>query len=81
MLGYSALELIETGWLSITHPADQARCVQAYERLLRDQPPYVEIEKRYIHKTGRTVSARLRMSMIELDGTYQFVAHVEERQL
>ena len=78
MLGYSAVELIELGWFSITHPADRPRTLQAYEELLREQRSYVELEKRYIHKQGHTVFARLRMSVIDLDGTYQFVAHVEE---
>ena len=78
MLGYSPLELTELGWLGIIHPADQERCVQAYKRLLRDQLSYVELETRYIHRQGRTVSARLRISMVDIDGTYQFAAHVEE---
>jgi PAS domain S-box-containing protein len=78
MLGYSAVELIELGWFSITHPADRVRTLQAYEELLREQPSCVELEKRYIDKRGHTVFARLRMSIIDLEGTYQFVAHVEE---
>jgi PAS domain S-box-containing protein len=77
MLGYSALELTELGWLGITHPADHERSVQAYQRLLRDHSS-VELETRYIHKQGRTVTARLRISLVALDGTYQFAAHVAE---
>ena len=78
MLGYSAGELIQLGWFSITHPADQERSLEAYQRLLRDQSSYIEIEKRYMHKEGRTVPTRLRMSLVDLDGSYQFLAHVEE---
>jgi PAS domain S-box-containing protein len=78
MLGYSSAELTGLGWLSITHPADQERSLEAYERLSGEQVPYVELKKRYIHKQGHTVSARLRMSMVDLDGMHQFVAHVEE---
>ena len=78
LLGYSAAELTALGWFRITHPDDRQGSLQAYERLLRDQPSYVELEKRYIHKQGHTVFARLRMSAIDLDGSFQFVAHVEE---
>jgi PAS domain S-box-containing protein len=77
MLGYSAAELSELGWLSITHPADQELSLEAYKRLLSDQLSYVEIEKRYIHKEGHSVAARLTISVIELEGAYQFVSHVE----
>ena len=78
MLGYSAAELTALGWSRITHPDDRERSSQAYERLLRDQPSYIELEKRYIHKEGYPVLARLRMSAVDLDGSFQFVAHVEE---
>ena len=78
MLGYSAAELTALGWLDLTHPDDQERSLQAYQRLDRDQVPYVQLEKRYLHRQGHTVSVRVRMSVIEYDGTFQFVAHVEE---
>ena len=78
MLGYSAAELTALGWLDLTHPDDRERSLHAYQRLDRDQVPYVELEKRYLHKQGHTVSARVRMSVIEYDGSFQFVAHVEE---
>jgi PAS domain S-box-containing protein len=78
MLGHSAAELTALGWLHITQPDDQERCLQAYERLLRDQASYVEFEKRYIHKQGHTVTARLRMSVVDLGGSSEFVAHVED---
>ena len=78
MLGYSSAELTALGWLDLTHPDDRERSLQAYQRLDRDQVPYVEFEKRYMHKQGHTVYARVRMSVIEYDGSFQFVAHVEE---
>ena len=78
MLGYSAAELTALGWLDPTHPDDRERSLQAYQRLERDQVPYVELEKRYLHKQGQTVSARVRMTVIEYAGSFQFVAHVEE---
>ena len=78
MLGYSAAELTALGGLDLTHPDDQERSLQAYQRLDRDQVPYVELEKRYLHKQGHAISARVRMSVIEYDGSFQFVAHVEE---
>jgi PAS domain S-box-containing protein len=78
MLGYSAAELTALGWSDVTHPDDRERSVQAYERLVQGEGPHVELEKRYVHKQGHTVFARVRMSVIEYDGSFQFVAHVEE---
>jgi PAS domain S-box-containing protein len=78
MLGYSAAELTALGWIDVTHPEDREHSLQAYERLEQGQVPHVELEKRYLHKQGHTVWARLRMSVIEYDGSFQFVAHVEE---
>jgi PAS domain S-box-containing protein len=78
MLGYSAAELTALGWIDLTHPDDRERSIQAYERLEQGQVTCVELEKRYLHKQGHTVSARVRMSVIEYDGSFQFVAHVEE---
>jgi PAS domain S-box-containing protein len=78
MLGYAAAEMTALGWMDVTHPDDRERSVQAYELLVQGQGAYVELEKRYIHKQGHTVLARIRMSVIEYDGSYQFVAHVEE---
>jgi len=78
MLGYTASELTAMGTARITHPDDRERSLHAYERLVHERPPYVELEKRYLHKEGHAVSARLRMSAIDLDGFLQFVAHIEE---
>jgi PAS domain S-box-containing protein len=78
MLGYSAAELTALGWLDLTHPDDRERSLQAYEQLTQGQVPYVVLEKRYLHKQGHTVWVRLRLSVIEYDGSFQFVAHVEE---
>jgi PAS domain S-box-containing protein len=78
MLGYSAAELAALGWLRITHPDNQAGCLQAYERLLRGEASCVEFEQRYIHKQGHTVTARLRMSVVDLGGSFEFVAYVDD---
>ena len=78
MLGYSAAELTALGWSGVTHPDDRERSLEAYERLVQGEGPHVELEKRYVHKQGHTIFARVRMSVIEYDGSFQFVAHVEE---
>jgi PAS domain S-box-containing protein len=78
MLGYAAGELTALGWAKITHPDDLERSLQAYERLVEDSLPYIELEKRYLHKEGHAVPARVRISVIEYDGSFQFVSHVEE---
>jgi PAS domain S-box-containing protein len=67
MLGYTAEELLTLGWRNILHPDDQDEFL-----------PSVECLKRYIHKEGHTVFARLSMSAIDLDGSCEFLAHVQE---
>ena len=78
MLGYTAEELLALGWCDITHPDDQEECLQVYQRMLVDRETSVEFLKRYVHKQGHTVSARLSMSAIDLDGSCEFLAHVQE---
>uniref|UniRef100_Q029L5 Putative PAS/PAC sensor protein n=1 Tax=Solibacter usitatus (strain Ellin6076) TaxID=234267 RepID=Q029L5_SOLUE len=78
MLGYSAEELLELGWWDITHPEDQEQCLRIYQQMLLEHESSVEFLKRYIHKQGHTVCARVSMSAIDLDGLCEFLAHVQE---
>ena len=78
MLGYSAAELTALGWVRITHPDDQTRSQLVYEHLVQDSSASIDIEKRYIHKDGRVIHVRLCMSVVETEGTFQFVSHIEQ---
>jgi PAS domain S-box-containing protein len=78
MLGYTAEELLVLGWWHITHPDDREQCLQVYQRMIADREASVEFLKRYVHKQGHAVSARLSLSAIDLDGSCEFLAHVQE---
>jgi len=80
MLGYSEAELIARGWMEITHPDDRGLSREALERLARDQPPFVEFEKRYIRGDGNTMWARVKISAVKEGGTasWYFITHIED---
>ena len=79
MVGYSAEDLAARGWREITHPDDVDASQRAIELLQRDRLPVVELEKRYLHRDGHPVWARVRISQVrESNGPYHFITHVED---
>ncbi|MGA1998263.1 MAG: PAS domain S-box protein, partial [Bryobacteraceae bacterium] len=80
MLGYSAEELLAAGWLEVTHPEDRAGTRRTIERLLGDPSACVEVEKRYLHRSGNVVWARTRISVVrDSSGSpLYFVLHIED---
>lgn len=59
MLGYTRDELVGMSWRELTHPDDLAVSAKLVEQLTQgDRAPAV-LEKRYLHKSGRTVWAAL----------------------
>jgi PAS domain S-box-containing protein len=57
ILGYSKKELLVRKWKDITHPDDIQASQEVVDKILKGQKKSVHYEKRYIHKTGRTVNA------------------------
>ena len=55
LIGYTAEELLANTLPDITHPDDVALSVQALRRLISGEATSCQIEKRYIHKSGRPV--------------------------
>lgn len=80
MLGYSEQELIGKAFAELTHPDDLKTSFQMQERIYQDPNQCVEVEKRYIHRTGRLVWVRIRVSMVrDSDGRPSYhVVHVED---
>ncbi len=78
MLGYSAEELFALGWWNITHPDDREEFSQIYQQMPVGQQSVLEFEKRYLHKLGHIVCARLSISRIDLEGSCEFVVRVRE---
>jgi PAS domain S-box-containing protein len=80
MLGYSEQELLATAWADLTHPDDLEASVQRMDELRREPGGCLEAEKRYIHRGGNVVSARMRISLVRDCGgnPSYFVVHVED---
>ena len=79
MLGYTEQELLAIKWNTLSPPDDLAVSLEAMTRLERDHPEWVEYEKRYLHKSGRIVWVRIRLSHVtgSSDG-WHFVTHLED---
>ena len=80
MLGYSEPELMNTPWVELTHPEDRESSLQRVEQFSRDPDLCLEAEKRYIHRTGKVIWARMKISMVCDSGgsAGYYVVHVED---
>ena len=66
-------------WDGISHPDDVAVSREAIATPGARRPDWVEYEKRYLHKQGRIVWARVRLSLaIESSEAWHFVTHIED---
>ncbi|MEJ1963103.1 MAG: PAS domain S-box protein [Gammaproteobacteria bacterium] len=64
ILGYTEAELQSKCFQELTHPDDLAANLHDFERAMRGEIDHYELEKRYIHKNGRTVPALLTVSIV-----------------
>jgi PAS domain S-box-containing protein len=64
IVGYSENELLATNFQSITHPDDLNTDLSHVKRLLANAIQSYEMEKRYIHKSGRNVWVLLSVSLL-----------------
>jgi PAS domain S-box-containing protein len=64
MLGYTAAEIARMRFSDFTHPDDVEVGRTLFAELLRGQRNFYSVEKRYLHKDGRIVWARLDTTMI-----------------
>ena len=81
MLGYTRQELRALVFQpALTHPDDRAVDQAHVQRLLAGSENAVQWEKRYLHRDGRTIWARVSASLLRgPDGTPQFVvAQIED---
>lgn len=63
-LGYEREELIGKSLKEITHEDDYPIDSKLYQQLVEGKIPFYRLEKRYIHKKGRTIWAELTRSVI-----------------
>lgn len=73
LLGYRREELLQSNFQSITHTDDLAADLALVRRLLDGEIPSYELEKRYVHKEGRTIHALLTVTLVRSpDGAPRF---------
>ena len=80
MLGYSREEMLATPWPEMTHPDDLDLDLVPFRKMAAGELNSYSVEKRFLHKTGRYVWARLTLSLVrDLRGGPDFeVAIVED---
>jgi len=65
MLGYTPEELVGKSVVDLTHPEDLSDSLSGNDRLGRDEIVQFCLEKRYIHKSGHAVWARVFVSTLK----------------
>jgi PAS domain S-box-containing protein len=55
LTGYSEAELLDMTYLDLTHPEDRARNEAEIAKVLNGEQDMWSIEKRYVHKDGKTI--------------------------
>jgi two-component system, NtrC family, sensor kinase len=80
LLGYSSEELQAGAWQQITHPEDLANSCETADRFRRGEATTLDLEKRYIHKLGNVVWARLRISALcdSFGRPSHFITHIDD---
>jgi PAS domain S-box-containing protein len=63
-LGYSSEELLAIDYQSITHPEDLEMDMLVGSKLIEGSLPFILIEKRFIHKNGKSVWVMVTVSMV-----------------
>lgn len=65
ILGYSEEELIGKSYKEVTHPGNLQESTNLYQEILTGKRDSFEMVKRYFHKSGRIIWARLIVSSIQ----------------
>ena len=78
MLGYSVQEMQGLSVKDFTHPEDQFNHLELHDELLVGQRDWYRVDKRYVHKDGRTVWAMLHVAGVYDEGgqLYMLVSQV-----
>ena len=59
ILGYSREEILQMTWADVTHPDDLAEDISLFDEVLAAEREGYSLEKRFIHKSGRTIHTLL----------------------
>ena len=75
MLGYTRDELLGLTWQDISHPDDVAASASLFNRTLRGKIDDYALEKRYLHKDGRSIHAHVTVRCLRReDGSINYFA-------
>jgi len=79
LLGYQEDELVGRPFPSVSHPDDARRGLELQRRALAGEGDVFQLEKRYLHKLGHPVWARVTVSLVrDGDGSPLYtIAQVE----
>lgn len=64
MLGYTAREMVLMNFEQITHPQDTEQHIGLVREILQGNRNHYQLEKRYIHQTGRVLWVSLSVSAV-----------------
>ena len=80
MLAYSEAELLSTDFQTITHPDDLQADLSLLDDMLHARIPSYQMEKRYVHKTGRLIWILLSVTLVrdQNGGPVHFVSQIQD---
>lgn len=80
LLGYSEEELLSLDFQTVTHPEDLDADLAFVQQMLDEEISTYQMEKRYFHKSGRTVWIQLNVSMARDEGGKQlfFISQIQD---
>lgn len=80
IVGYTEQELLARDFQSITHPDDLAEDLEYVRQLLSGEIKSYQMEKRYVHKSGRIVRVALSVSLVRdsQDHPLYFIAQIQD---
>jgi PAS domain S-box-containing protein len=80
IVGYSEAELLERTFQDITHPDDLDADLAKVRQVLAGEIQTYQLEKRYFHKDGHAIWAKLSVALIrdERGTPLHFVSHIED---
>lgn len=87
LFGYTAEEFKHKHYLEFTHPEDAAHSEQAALAMVAGKISHIRLDKRYLHRSGRTIWADVNVSLLhdEAGNPKFFIAQIfditEKRQI
>jgi two-component system cell cycle sensor histidine kinase/response regulator CckA len=80
IVGYTKEELLRIDFQTVSHPDDLAADLENVRRMLAGEIDAYQMEKRYVHKSGRVIWAQLNVSLVlHPDGTPRhFISQVQD---